>query len=213
MKNYKLEESLGGFFKGLASSVGSVTRNVASSALSTAGSIARAADMNPVPSIIPKGNNRWRWYIPPLISKVRQKIQDNSRKRASKLEAAKNQSSKPPEKKTHEYDTVNPGHVVHKTSGHNIVIGPDKTWMIFDKNPVAGGHVKTLSVNHKDIDAAKYHLEKNILKEEAPTNNAGDGHVDGIGVGPRGEPGVTPKNKKRILILKKTIRRNAPNIR
>lgn len=31
---------------------------------------------------------------------------------------------------------------------------------------------------------------KKFMSEDAPTNNAGVGQVDGIGVGPRGEPGV-----------------------
>lgn len=33
--------------------------------------------------------------------------------------------------------------------------------------------------------------------EEAPTNSAGGGAIDGIGVGPKGEPGVKPKAMKR----------------
>lgn len=38
--------------------------------------------------------------------------------------------------------------------------------------------------------------------EDAPTNNAGSGHVDGIGVGPRGEPGG-----KKFILTKKMLRR------
>ena len=37
------------------------------------------------------------------------------------------------------------------------------------------------------------------VEEDAPTNSAGAGHVDGIGVGPKGEPGIRPKKKKRML--------------
>lgn len=37
------------------------------------------------------------------------------------------------------------------------------------------------------------------VEEDAPTNSAGAGHVDGIGVGPKGEPGIRPKKKKRLL--------------
>jgi len=38
-----------------------------------------------------------------------------------------------------------------------------------------------------------------------PANNAGGGHIDGIGIGPRGEPGVNKKKK-----LKNILRRHAP---
>lgn len=41
-----------------------------------------------------------------------------------------------------------------------------------------------------------------------PANKAGGGAIDGIGVGPRGEPGVYPKKKKlRVLfpMLKRKV--------
>lgn len=41
-----------------------------------------------------------------------------------------------------------------------------------------------------------------------PANSAGGGGIDGIGVGPRGEPGVMPKKKKlRVLfpMLKRKV--------
>lgn len=44
------------------------------------------------------------------------------------------------------------------------------------------------------------------IEEDAPTNSAGAGQIDGIGVGPRGEPGG---NIKRLL--KQMLRRNMPN--
>jgi len=37
---------------------------------------------------------------------------------------------------------------------------------------------------------------KQFMSEDAPTNSAGAGQVDGIGVGPRGEPGV-----RRLMII------------
>ncbi len=52
--------------------------------------------------------------------------------------------------------------------------------------------------------------EKNLIENGAfsmPTNQAGAGAIDGIGVGPKGEPGVKMKKKKlRVLfpILKRT---------
>lgn len=56
--------------------------------------------------------------------------------------------------------------------------------------------------------------------EDSPTNSAGGGGVAGIGVGPQGEPGVSPKiQKKRYGSTKTTptpviismLRRKAPN--
>jgi hypothetical protein len=44
-----------------------------------------------------------------------------------------------------------------------------------------------------------------------PTNNAGGGAIEGIGVGPKGEPGVYPKKKKLRNIIP-LLSRNAPNI-
>ena len=35
------------------------------------------------------------------------------------------------------------------------------------------------------------------IEEDAPGNSAGGGNVAGIGVGPKGEPGFTPKKKKK----------------
>ena len=47
------------------------------------------------------------------------------------------------------------------------------------------------------------------LKEDgvapAPVNSAGNGGVDGIGVGPRGEPGVKRK-KLRDMFRRKTVK-------
>jgi hypothetical protein len=56
-----------------------------------------------------------------------------------------------------------------------------------------------------------------MIKEDAPTVNAGSGNVAGIGVGAKGEPGVQPKDqpKGNRSIPTKTIlaylRRKAPN--
>lgn len=54
----------------------------------------------------------------------------------------------------------------------------------------------------------------NIKKEETastvPTNNAGTGNVDGIGVGPRGEPGI---KKKKLRVLFPMIKRQAPGVK
>lgn len=51
------------------------------------------------------------------------------------------------------------------------------------------------------------------LKEDTATtgafNGAGSGSIDGIGVGPKGEPGVYPK-KKKLRVLFPTLKRNPP---
>lgn len=39
------------------------------------------------------------------------------------------------------------------------------------------------------------------IEEDAPTTSAGSGQVHGIGVGPFGEPGIDPKNKKKHQAL------------
>ena len=38
-----------------------------------------------------------------------------------------------------------------------------------------------------------------------PANQAGGGGIEGIGVGPRGEPGVSKKKKLRSIVLKRTL--------
>ena len=43
----------------------------------------------------------------------------------------------------------------------------------------------------------KNNIRKFFLKEDAPTVSAGSGAIAGIGVGPDGEPGVTPAAAKR----------------
>lgn len=45
------------------------------------------------------------------------------------------------------------------------------------------------------------------IKEEAPTVNAGSGNIAGIGVGPKGEPGVSKANQKKHG---KNVLRRAP---
>ena len=51
-----------------------------------------------------------------------------------------------------------------------------------------------------------------MVKEDTtsavPTNSAGGGAIDGIGVGPRGEPGVYPK-KKKLRVLFPMIKRKS----
>lgn len=49
---------------------------------------------------------------------------------------------------------------------------------------------------------------KEFIEEDAPTNNAGGGQVDGIGVGPKGEPGVTRSN---IIDRRNKLRKRKKN--
>jgi hypothetical protein len=51
---------------------------------------------------------------------------------------------------------------------------------------------------------------KEDIQSPTPLNNVGSGSIEGIGVGPKGEPGVYPKKKNlRVLfpmIKRKTLR-------
>lgn len=59
---------------------------------------------------------------------------------------------------------------------------------------------------------------KRVVGEEAPVNNAGSGNVAGLGVGPKGEPPVSPQTQKKRygktnspLLFPDMIRRSEPN--
>lgn len=45
----------------------------------------------------------------------------------------------------------------------------------------------------------------------APTNNAGEGVIAGIGVGKDGEPGVSKRNRKRVMPFKSFFKRTFTN--
>ncbi len=45
-------------------------------------------------------------------------------------------------------------------------------------------------------------LFEDELEEDAPTNNAGSGNIAGLGVGPQGEPGVSPNYQRKRKQLK-----------
>lgn len=51
---------------------------------------------------------------------------------------------------------------------------------------------------------------KEDLQSPVPLNNVGSGSIEGIGVGPKGEPGVHPKKKKLRslfpMLKRKTLR-------
>ena len=49
----------------------------------------------------------------------------------------------------------------------------------------------------------------------APVNAAGTGGIEGIGIGPKGEPGVYPKKKKlRDIVMTRTpLKRIAPGVK
>ena len=48
----------------------------------------------------------------------------------------------------------------------------------------------------------------NLVNEDAPTNNVGGGQVAGLGVGPKGEPGVN--KKKKLISFISFVRRKKP---
>ena len=52
----------------------------------------------------------------------------------------------------------------------------------------------------------------NDLFEDAIANSAGSGNVDGIGVGPRGEPGLTKKQQKKYTKNAKPMKRFSDTI-
>ncbi len=63
------------------------------------------------------------------------------------------------------------------------------------------------SVNTKkfgDSGQAHDHAKK-LVKEDAPINSAGNGGVQGIGVGPKGEPGG-----KKAKLIKTILKRRKP---
>lgn len=46
---------------------------------------------------------------------------------------------------------------------------------------------------------------KEVFESEVAVNNAGDGQVHGIGVGPKGEPGIKPRRVKQRTVLRGLI--------
>ena len=52
---------------------------------------------------------------------------------------------------------------------------------------------------------------KEDLQSSVPLNNVGAGGIDGIGVGPKGEPGIYSK-KKKLRVLFPILKRKMPEI-
>ena len=52
---------------------------------------------------------------------------------------------------------------------------------------------------------------KEDTSSAVPANAAGSGGIDGIGVGPKGEPGIT-KGKKKLRVLFPIIKRKTPEV-
>ena len=61
---------------------------------------------------------------------------------------------------------------------------------------------RTYAVLHNDLSKKEIPFQEEV---SSPTNSAGSGGIAGIGQGPDGEPGVTKKNKKKIIL--RTFRR------
>lgn len=49
---------------------------------------------------------------------------------------------------------------------------------------------------------------KEDLQSSVPLNNVGSGSVDGIGVGPKGEPGIN-RGKKKLRVLFPMLKRKS----
>jgi hypothetical protein len=57
--------------------------------------------------------------------------------------------------------------------------------------------------NKSDIDS----LFESMIDEDAPANNAGSGNIAGIGIGPKGEPGLTPKAMSKYKMKDRVLKR------
>ena len=65
-------------------------------------------------------------------------------------------------------------------------------------SPNLGGLIAPDFESRKCVDCGKVSDQWRIpVKEDAPTNNVGGGNVAGLGVGPQGEPGVSPKYQRK----------------
>jgi len=62
--------------------------------------------------------------------------------------------------------------------------------------------IEVLRKKMKTQGTPEYHT---TLKEEGIVNAAGTGAVAGIGIGPQGEPGVTPKKKKTLKMFRRKL--------
>lgn len=73
--------------------------------------------------------------------------------------------------------------------------------------------------NNTDVNVKS--KRKKFIREEGgasvggspviPANSAGSGAIEGIGVGPKGEPGVNPKRKRKLIPFD-VFRRRQPNV-
>ena len=57
--------------------------------------------------------------------------------------------------------------------------------------------MKTFKNFKAQADRVKNAVKEDEVLEDAPTNNAGSGNVAGLGVGPAGEPGVSPNYQRK----------------
>lgn len=56
-------------------------------------------------------------------------------------------------------------------------------------------YIKYVESTNRDINT----LFENTFDEDAPANSAGGGNIAGIGIGPQGEPGMSPKKRRKPL--------------
>ncbi len=67
--------------------------------------------------------------------------------------------------------------------------------------------LKKFLKDREDWASGRHYLIKNPVKEEAPSNAVGGGAVHGLGVGPKGEPGIAP-----LAMLRRKLKKTAQRI-
>lgn len=88
--------------------------------------------------------------------------------------------------------------LLEKIPGGNTRLGSYAAalWLIKEGTEIPSEHQLTEYINYiKENQDVNKKFE--LMLEEAPVNAAGSGAIDGIGIGPKGEPGLTPKQMKK----------------
>ena len=105
------------------------------------------------------------------------------------------------------------GHQVHAdSSGMKIYHGGELVHHITGdfSNPTKMDRARVQRyVTNKIESSPEYKAKRDSLlrKEDAPVNVVGGGQVAGLGVGDQGEPGVSPKKRKKVIPFKTFLRK------
>lgn len=78
-------------------------------------------------------------------------------------------------------------------------------------NLIAGRIMRKYNTNNSSIFKARPIRED--MASVVPTNNAGAGNIDGIGVGSKGEPGMMPGRNKLTLFKNAMLTRKKPKVK